>query len=139
MSTVALIVCETCRHPDDPLEDHSGTPLPRSGETLLALVQQRLADDPDVSVEGMRCLMACRRPCAVHLRAADRIAYVLGDFPPDDSSVETLAEYIRHYHASPDGVVPFKDWPQGVKGRFIARIPPLPPASSALAADDAQD
>ncbi|SIS90955.1 DUF1636 domain-containing protein [Insolitispirillum peregrinum] len=127
MSEIVLLVCETCRHPEDPATTPAddAAPLPRSGEKLLAMARDHLADVPGVRVDSMRCLMACRRPCAVHLRGPGRMAYVLGDFPAEDSSVATLAEYIRHYHASSDGVVPFKDWPQGVKGRFIARIPPV--------------
>lgn len=129
MSRITLVVCETCRHADDrPTggSDSTGGNPPPSGEVFRDLLRTRLQDVEGVSVEGMRCLMACRRACTVHLRAADRMAYVLGDFPATSESADILADYVRHYDLSSDGVVPFKDWPSGVKGRFVARIPPLP-------------
>ncbi|MBP2298929.1 DUF1636 domain-containing protein [Azospirillum picis] len=121
--TVELIVCETCRRPGDPPDG------PRPGAELLALMERALAADPalaaEVRVRPMRCLMSCRRPCAVAVRSAERMSYVLGDLPPDDSAVETLTAYLRAYAQTEDGVVPFRNWPQGVKGRFISRMPPL--------------
>ncbi|PWC31169.1 DUF1636 domain-containing protein [Azospirillum sp. TSO35-2] len=121
--SVELVVCETCRRPDDPPD------AVRPGAELLALMERALAADPalarSVRLRPMRCLMSCRRPCAVAVRSARRMSYVLGDLPPDDDGVETLAAYLRAYAATPDGIVPFKQWPQGVKGRFVSRMPPL--------------
>ena len=74
----------------------------------------------------MRCLMSCRRPCAVVIRSPDRMSYVLGDLPPEPNAVQALLDYLASYRRSTDGIVPYRDWPAGVKGRFIARIPPLP-------------
>ncbi|CAO3434349.1 DUF1636 family protein [Azospirillum doebereinerae] len=121
---VELIVCETCRMPDDPPEA-----LPRAGAVLAGRMERALAEDPELAAQvrlrPLRCLMSCRRPCAVAVRSADRMSYVLGDLPPDDASVETLTAYLRAYAATTDGIVPFKQWPQGVKGRFVSRMPPL--------------
>ncbi len=121
---VDLIVCETCRLPDDPPDA-----LPRAGAVLAGLMERALAGDADlatkVRLRPMRCLMSCRRPCAVAVRAAGRMSYVLGDLPPDGTTVETLTAYLRAYAETPDGIVPFRQWPQGVKGRFVSRIPPL--------------
>ncbi|MBP2231483.1 putative metal-binding protein [Azospirillum agricola] len=121
---VELVVCETCRHPEDPPEA-----TPRAGAQLAGLMERALAADPDlagrVRLRPLRCLMSCRRPCAVAVRAAGRMSYVLGDLPADEASVETLTAYLRAYADTPDGIVPFKQWPQGVKGRFVARMPPL--------------
>ncbi|MCG5243472.1 DUF1636 domain-containing protein [Azospirillum doebereinerae] len=121
---VELIVCETCRLPDDPPEA-----LPRAGAVLVERMERALAGDSElaarVRLRPMRCLMSCRRACAVAVRSAGRMSYVLGDLPPDDASVETLTAYLRAYAATTDGIVPFKQWPQGVKGRFVSRMPPL--------------
>ena len=35
-----------------------------------------------------------------------------------------ILDYAVHYAQSEHGRVPFKDWPQGVKGHFITRTPP---------------
>ncbi|ALG73402.1 hypothetical protein VY88_21245 [Azospirillum thiophilum] len=121
--TVELVVCETCRRPDDPPE------AVRPGAELLALMERALAGAPDLAAQvrlrPLRCLMSCRRPCAVAVRSASRMSYVLGDMAADEEAVETLTAYLRAYAATPDGLVPFKQWPQGVKGRFVARLPPL--------------
>lgn len=121
---VELIVCETCRRTDDAPEA-----TPRAGAVLIGLMERALADDPElaakVRLRPLRCLMSCRRPCAVAVRAADRMSYVLGDLPPDAESVETLTAYLRAYAETSDGIVPFKQWPQGVKGRFVSRMPPF--------------
>jgi predicted metal-binding protein len=46
-----------------------------------------------------------------------------------------VVDYARLHAESPTGQVPFKQWPQGVKGHFVARIPaidaPLGPAAGA--------
>lgn len=121
--TVELVVCETCRRPEDPPE------AVRPGAELVALMERALAEAPDLAAQvrlrPMRCLMSCRRPCAVAVRSAARMSYVLGDFAPDEMTVETLTAYLRAYAATEDGIVPFKQWPQGVKGRFVSRLPPL--------------
>lgn len=122
---VELIVCETCRMPD---ESPDAT-TPRAGAILAALMERALSANPDlasgVRLRPMRCLMSCRRPCAVAVRSAGRMSYVLGDLPADDTAVETLTAYLRAYAETPDGIVPFRQWPQGVKGRFVSRLPPL--------------
>lgn len=122
--SVELIVCETCRRTDDAPEA-----TPRAGAVLIVLMERALADDPElaakVRLRPLRCLMSCRRPCAVAVRAADRMSYVLGDLPPDAESVETLTAYLRAYADTSDGIIPFKQWPQGIKGRFVSRMPPF--------------
>ncbi|AWB06646.1 hypothetical protein A6A40_16390 (plasmid) [Azospirillum humicireducens] len=121
--TVELVICETCRRPEDPPE------ASRPGAELVDLMRRVLADAPDLAAQvrlrPMRCLMSCKRPCAVAVRSATRMSYVLGDFAPDEATAETLTAYLRAYAATADGIVPFKQWPQGVKGRFVSRLPPL--------------
>ena len=121
--TVELVVCETCRRPEDPPD------AVRPGAELAALMERVLADAPDLAAQVRlrppRCLMTCGRPCAVAVRSARRMSYVLADFAPDEASAETLAAYLRAYAATTDGIVPFRQWPQGVKGRFVSRLPPL--------------
>jgi predicted metal-binding protein len=122
MSTV-LVVCETCGF-DDKQPD-----AVRPGELLARALEQRLenADDNAVApqLHRFRCLMSCKRHCVVQVRAPYKIGYVIGDFVPDAGAVETLLDYSRKYMQSESGQVPFKEWPEGVKGKFIARIPPL--------------
>ncbi|AWK88450.1 DUF1636 domain-containing protein [Azospirillum thermophilum] len=123
--TVELILCETCRPSGPPGAEGE----PRPGALLAEKVREAFAADPELSavrLSTIRCLMSCKRACAVHVRGPGRMGYVLGDLPADESSVETLTAYLRAYLRTGDGQVPFREWPSGVRGRFVARIPPLP-------------
>ncbi|TBU97193.1 hypothetical protein DNJ95_06575 [Stutzerimonas kirkiae] len=118
--TSQLLICETCGY------DAANPEQPRRG-ALFAEQVERLALERGVSLRlgRTRCLMACQRHCSVLLRAPGKIAYVLGDFQPDQAAAQALLDYAEHYRISNSGQVPFRDWPQGIKGKFIARIPVL--------------
>ena len=75
-------------------------------------------------MEEMPCLFACTEFCTVHIRAPGKISYVLGRFEPVDEAARAILDYARAYAASEIGQVPFREWPQGVKGHFITRQPP---------------
>ncbi|WP_153020772.1 DUF1636 family protein, partial [Pseudomonas sp. BMS12] len=81
------------------------------------------AAEPALQVRRTRCLMACQRRCTALLRAPGKITYVLGDLAPGSESAAALVAYARHYRQSETGQVPFRDWPAGIKGHFVARIP----------------
>lgn len=120
MSAV-LVVCETCGY------DERQPDAVRPGERLARALEQSLnalsAEDSQPRLHRFRCLMACKRHCVVQLRAPGRIGYVIGDLVPDATAVETLLDYSRKYLQSESGQVPYKEWPEGIKGKFIARIP----------------
>ncbi len=121
---VAVVACNTCRHSADTKEDAEG----RRGGARLVEALRRVADaDPgyaQVAIEEMPCLFACQDFCTVHLRAPDKVGYVMGRFTPDDEAARAILDYARAYADSEWGQVPFKQWPQGVKGHFITRTPP---------------
>ncbi len=50
---------------------------------------------------------------------------ILHHFKADAESAETLLDYCGKYQLSETGQVPFSTWPQGIKGKFVARVPPL--------------
>jgi predicted metal-binding protein len=122
-----IVVCETCRHPDGEREKDG-----QSGGSIMAdLLRTAVANDEQLSgarLTTIRCMMACARHCTVHVRAPGKMGYVLGGFTPEAETVRGLMEYLRAYDRTDDGVVPFRQWPQAVKGRFVARIPALPSA-----------
>lgn len=122
MSTT-LYICETCRF-DDAEREHDGRP---GGAIFFDAITQQLQEAPldDLRIATTRCLMACSRHCTVHLRAPGKINYVIGDFVPDRASAATLLDYIGKYQQSATGQVPYSTWPQGIKGHFISRTPPL--------------
>jgi len=120
----AIVVCNTCRFTADAREDGQG----RRGGALLAdaLTEARNAEPrfAGIAIQQMPCLFACSEHCAVHLRAPNKVGYVLGRFTPDADAAHALLDYAAHYAASEHGRVPFAQWPQGVKGHFIVRVPP---------------
>jgi predicted metal-binding protein len=93
---------------------------------VAALHDVRLSDRryTDIAVQEMPCLFACSDPCTVHIRAPDKVGYVLGRFAPTVESARAILDHAVHHAASEDGYVPFRDWPQGVKDHFIVRVPP---------------
>ncbi|ABI75664.1 conserved hypothetical protein [Hyphomonas neptunium ATCC 15444] len=121
-SDAAIVVCSTCRLTETGRENEEG----KSGGALLAeAIRAEAARRPEsIAIEDMPCLFACQRWCAVHLRAEGKISYVLGDFKPTAEAAAAILDYFQHYLASEQGVVPYKNWPEGVKGHFITRSPP---------------
>ena len=120
----AVVACNTCRHSKDAREDADGV---RGGAHLVSALKRVKAADPrydDVAVQEMPCLFACQDYCTVHLRAPDKVGYVLGRFEPTEDAARAILDYAVHYAASEHGRVPFSQWPQGVKGHFITRTPP---------------
>lgn len=115
-----IIVCDTCAHaPGIPLDDQGR----RGGEVLAAALEELAGAVP---VRRHSCLMGCERPCNVAITAPGKMSYVLGGFAPGPEAAQALIDYARLHGDSAQGVVPYKQWPQGVKGHFHARIPPLP-------------
>lgn len=120
----AIVVCSTCRVSADAREDAAGE---RGGALLARHLRAEAAGDvscASITIETMPCLFACSRHCAVHVRAPGKIGYVLGDFTPDAQSARALLAYAKAHDASTEGQVRYADWPDGVKGHFIVRVPP---------------
>lgn len=120
----AVVVCNTCRHAKDQPSDATGQ---RGGRVLadtLRGVQKSRPDYAAIAIQEMPCLFACGEHCTVHLRAPKKISYVLGRFAPTPEDAAAILDYAVQYAASPEGVVPYRDWPEGVKGHFITRTPP---------------
>ena len=70
--------------------------------------------------------MGCTHGCNVAIQAQGKLAYTLGRFSPDADSAGAIVDYARLHADSDTGQVPFRQWPQGVKGHFVTRHPPLP-------------
>ncbi len=123
--TVRLIICDTCGFaPGEKVRDGR-----TGGEVLLDAARRAAARAEGVVVERHACLMGCDHPCNAAVSSEGKIGYVLGRFAPDDESAAALVDYALKYDASETGRVPYRDWPPGVKGKFIARIPAPDPAT----------
>lgn len=129
-----LFVCTTCRRADnvdDATTESCGSKLRRE----LEAAAESLPEAARPKIEGYECLMNCERACNVAIRAQGKSGFLLGGFAPVLADARALLDYTWLYNASPGGVVPYRDWPDGVRGRFCGRIPaasadPLPQARS---------
>lgn len=120
----AIVVCSSCRHSADARSDAHGQ---RGGAILadeLRRLQPLLPDAAVIRIQTMACLFACTRHCTVHLRAPAKISYVLGDFTPTPAAARAIFDFTIRYAASQSGQVPYRQWPDGVKGHFLTRSPP---------------
>jgi predicted metal-binding protein len=121
---LSVVACNTCRLSAEQREDAGGV---RGGALLVAALEAAKDADPryaDVAIEQMPCLFSCSEHCSVHLRAPGKVGYLLGRFVPDADAARAILDYAVAYAESEHGRVPFKLWPQAIKGHFIARIPP---------------
>lgn len=120
----AVVACSTCRLSADARENAGGQ---RGGALLAAALRDVQAAEPalaGVAIHEMPCLFACQRHCVVQIRAPGKVGYVLGGFAPDRDAARAILEYAARHGESAEGVVPYGDWPDGVKGHFIVRTPP---------------
>ena len=88
-----LFVCLTC------LAEGEDAP---KGPALLADLQARFADAPDLEVVGQDCLSACATPQAIAFRAEGKAAYLFAgvDAEADRGNIAAFAEM---YRESSDG------------------------------------
>src|SRR3546814_4255164 len=71
-------------------------PILRGGARLVAAMKRLKAAEPryaGIAVQDMACLFACQDHITVHLRAPDKIGYVLGRFDGDEDSVRAILDY----------------------------------------------
>ena len=120
--TARLVVCSTCRFSEEAPVDAAG--LSGGRRFLEAIEEVTRADDiVDLKIEEQACLWACVSHCSVYLAEDGKPAYLAGRFAPTASDAQAIIAFARLYAASLGGAVPYRDWPEGVKGRFIARLP----------------
>ncbi|WP_116133744.1 DUF1636 family protein [Tropicimonas sp. IMCC34043] len=118
-----ITICTTCRR-QAARDDRT---LPPDGEAFLVRVTEAAAAHPGLQVRGTPCLMGCEHGCNAAVSAAGRMTYVLGRFEGTPEDAAALADYAALHAENDGGLVPFRQWPQGVKGHFVARVPPLDP------------
>ena len=119
----SMVFCTTCRFPDKKKVNADGVTggemMAREMEALLAEKQRQ-----DIHVERQECLWSCSEHCNVLLRDTEKFSYLTGRFGPQRESAESLLAWFDLHGESEQGAVPFRQWPDGMRGHFIARIPP---------------
>lgn len=119
--TTTITVCETCKCAD---WDPATTPK-TDGETLAEMVEHAALESPDLTVGRHACLMGCDFACNIAIQADGKLNYVLGKFNPTIDAAEGIVAYATLHANSEKGQVPYREWPQAIKGHFRARLPVL--------------
>lgn len=120
--TTWITVCDTCKR-DDWDERAPGI---TDGEVLSDLIEQAASGQNNLNVRRVSCLMGCSHGCNVAVQGAGKLNYTLGNFAPQAEDAEGIVAWAALHALSETGQVPYKTWPQAVKGHFITRHPPLP-------------
>ena len=117
-----ITVCDTCKR-DDWDETRSGGKT--DGEVLAEMVEAA-AVGSELKVRRVSCLMGCSNSCNVTIQAHGKLAYTMGMFDPVVDAAEGIVAYAKGHAQSASGTVPYREWPQAVKGHFVTRHHPIP-------------
>lgn len=122
-----LVFCNTCRFPDGRKSDEQGR---TGGQAMIETMRKVLAAKGrnDVAVAEQSCLWNCTQSCSVVIRDSERFSYVTGRHAPGEEQAEAILAWFDLHGQTETGEVPFREWPDAMRGHFIARIPPEQPA-----------
>lgn len=120
--TTWITICDTCKREGW----ETGAMEQTDGEVLAALVEQAAEGLDDVRTRRVSCLMGCTHGCNIAVQSTGKLNYTLGRFEPLPEAAEGIVDYARKHAASETGQVPYREWPQAIKGHFVTRHPPLP-------------
>ena len=113
-----LLICIKCRRGQEILEDAR-----RPGQRLYDEVTA--GEVPcGIRVRAVECLQNCDHGCSAALRGGNRWSYVYGNLD-EVSHPGMLLEGAALYHATTDGLIPWRQRPEHFKRNCIARIPPM--------------
>ncbi len=116
-----ITICDTCKRDGWDAETAQQT----DGEKLAALIEAA-AEGTTLRTRRVSCTMGCERSCNIIVQAAGKIGYSLGRFEPVAEDAQAIVDYAVMHSESETGQVPFREWPQGVKGHFVSRHVPVP-------------
>jgi len=119
--TTWITICDTCKL--DGWEN--GDMAQTDGEKLADLVEKRAQGSP-VKTRRVSCLMGCTHGCNIALQAHGKLTYTVGRFSPNTEAADAIVTYAELHAQSATGQVPYRSWPQAIKGHFITRHQPLP-------------
>jgi predicted metal-binding protein len=124
--TTWITVCDTCKRPG--WDAAAGGPT--DGERFAALVEAEAATAAlpaaQLRTRRLSCTMGCERACNVVVQARGKLCYSLGLFEPTAEAAAAVVAWAALHAGSDTGQVPYRQWPQGVKGHFVSRHAPLP-------------
>lgn len=119
-----LVFCNTCRFPDGRKTDDEGR---TGGQVMIDAMRKVIADKgrDDVAIVEQACLWNCTQSCSVAIRDSERFSYITGRHVPSVEQAEAILAWYDLHGATESGEVPFRQWPDAMRGHFVARIPPV--------------
>jgi predicted metal-binding protein len=124
--TTWITVCDTCKR-----EGWETTGMEQTdGEVLAALVEAAADGVTNLRTRRVSCLMGCKSGCNVAIQSHGKLAYTIGDFEPLEDAAAGIVDYATKHASSENGQVPYREWPQAIKGHFVTRHTPLPDADA---------
>ncbi|MBL4813781.1 MAG: DUF1636 domain-containing protein [Rhodobacteraceae bacterium] len=120
--TTWITICDTCKSEGW----EAGAQELTDGERLAGMIEALVAEDDTLRCRRISCLMGCKNACNVAIQAEGKLNYTLGQFEAEQDAAEAIVGYANLHAQSESGQVPYRTWPQGVKGHFVTRHPPLP-------------
>lgn len=120
----SLVLCNSCRFPDGNTLAEDGR---TGGQTLIAALREVLKERArsDVDVVEQACLWNCTQGCSVAIRDTERFSYITGRHAATKDQATAILQWFDAHGATATGEVPFRQWPDAMRGHFIARIPPV--------------
>jgi predicted metal-binding protein len=120
-----ILICSTCKYS---AADKTGPDGRTGGETLTGHMRDAIAAKGlPLQVTSQACLWNCKRHCSVVLRDGARFSYFTGDHEPTRAQADAILEWFQMHGETEAGEVPFRQWPDRMRGHFIARIPAVKP------------
>jgi predicted metal-binding protein len=117
-----ITICDTCKRPGwDPAAAEM-----TDGERFAILVEAEAVATVRVRTRRVSCTMGCERACNVVVQGRGKFGYSLGMFEPGTEAAAAIVAWAALHAESETGQVPYRQWPQGVKGHFVSRQAPLP-------------
>lgn len=120
--TTWITICDTCKREDW----DAALGQPTDGETFAALIEAAAKDVPNLRTRRVSCLMGCKNACNVTIQNPQKLSYTLGQFDPEQDAATGIVAYASAHAESETGQVPYREWPQAIKGHFVTRHPPIP-------------
>lgn len=120
-----ILICSTCKFSADEKTAPDGR---TGGEVLSGHMREAIAARGlALGVTGQACLWNCKRHCSVVLRDDARFSYVTGDHEPTRAQAEAILDWFHLHGETQTGEVPFRLWPDRMRGHFIVRLPAVKP------------
>lgn len=120
--TTWITICDTCKREGWDEGDMATT----DGESLADLIETAATGLSGVKTRRVSCLMGCKNACNVAIQGHGKLNYTLGGFDPEPEAASGIVAYAMAHAGSETGQVPYREWPQAIKGHFVTRHPPLP-------------